>query len=82
MSNITNYTSSILKIIANVMDIEESTISLDKTFEEIGLGSLGFINIIVQCETEFDIEFGEDKFLISEFPQITDFVSYVESLIQ
>jgi len=80
MNVITNNTESILKMIADVMEIPEDTITPDQSFLDIGMQSIGFINVIINCESKFDIEFEDDKFLITSYPTIADFISYVESL--
>lgn len=81
MSVVTSYSDIILKMITDVMEISEDVISVDQCFQDIGMNSIGFINIIIKCETDFDIEFEDDKFLMTNFPTIADFINYVETLI-
>lgn len=81
MSVVTSCSDIVLKIIKDVMEISEDNISVDQSFQDIGVNSIGFINIIIKCETDFDIEFEDDKFLVNSFPTIADFINYVEKLI-
>lgn len=83
MSVVTSCSDTILKkMIADVLELSEDNVSVDQSFQDIGMNSIGFINIIIKCETDFDIEFGDDKFfLMTNFPAIADFINYVETLI-
>lgn len=81
MSVVTSCSDNILKMIADVMEISEETVSVDKSFQDLGMNSIGFINVIIKCETDFDIEFADDKFLMTNFPTIADFINYVETLV-
>ena len=82
MSVNTSIAEVILNMITEVLEVPEGTITSDQCFQDIGMQSIGFINIIIKCETEFDVEFEDDMFLSTRFPTIADFISYVESLIQ
>jgi acyl carrier protein len=68
-------------MISDVMGISEDIASVDKSFQDIGMNSIGFINVIIKCETDFNIEFADDKFLMTSFPTIADFINYVETLV-
>ena len=81
MSIVTSCSDIILKMISDVMGISEDIASVDKSFQDIGMNSIGFINVIIKCETDFNIEFADDKFLMTNFPTIADFINYVEALI-
>ncbi|XBX10024.1 acyl carrier protein [Enterocloster clostridioformis] len=80
MSTITGLSELILKMIADILELSVDNVSEEQNFIEIGMISIGFINLIIKCETEFDIEFEDDKFLMSNFSTISDFISYVQSL--
>ncbi len=81
MSVVTSCSDTILKMIADIMELSKDDISVDQSFQEIGMISIGFINLIIKCETEFDTEFEDDKFLITFFPTIADFISYIEKIV-
>lgn len=81
MSVAMSCSDTILKMIADIMEIPKDDISVDQSFQEIDMTSIGFINLIIKCETEFDTAFEEDKFLVTFFPTIADFISYIEELI-
>lgn len=81
MNVVTKYADSILKMISDVMELSGDMVTPENNFQDIGMNSIGFINVIIKCETEFDIEFEDDKFLMTSFPTIGDFIGYVESLV-
>lgn len=81
MSAVTSCSDSILKMITDIMEISYDNVSVDKSFQDIGMSSIGFINVIIKCETDFDIQFSDDKFLMTSFPTIAEFIKYVETLV-
>jgi acyl carrier protein len=48
------------KILAEHLDISESEISADTTFEELGIDSLDTVEILMELEDEFGIEIAPD----------------------
>ncbi|WP_167957214.1 acyl carrier protein [Anaerosporobacter faecicola] len=81
MNVVSKYSDNILKMISEVLELSGDMVTPEKNFQDIGMNSIGFINVIIKCETEFDIEFEDDKFLMTSFPTIGDFIEYVESLV-
>lgn len=53
------------------------SIESDKTFVEMGINSLQYINIIVEVENEFSIEFPDDFLQDIAFKTIRDFCEYL-----
>lgn len=48
----------------------------------IGINSISFIKIIVQIETEFDIEFDENDLNTKSFDSLNDISFYVQSILE
>ena len=48
-------------IIAEVLDIDKSKITLESTFEELGADSLDVLQIIMGIEDAFDIEIDNEE---------------------
>lgn len=59
------------------LDNLNSEINLDG----LGINSISFIKIIVQIESEFDIEFDENDLNSQRFETLSDIVLYVENRI-
>jgi len=53
----------------------------DTKLQTIGMDSINFIKLIVEIECEFDIEYPEDKLLISESGTVRQIVAIVESCL-
>ena len=73
------------KITEQIIEIIEKN-SKEKYYEPVLLktelehlikDSLMWIKIIVEVETEFGIEFDDEKLLMTEFPQLNELVEYV-----
>ena len=81
---IESQTDSIAKeIIRLIVEIEElsDNIGLDTTFDEIELDSIGFVSIIVEFETNYEIAFDDENMLITNYQSIDDFVEYAKKKI-
>jgi acyl carrier protein len=50
----------VITCIAETQHLEADKISIDSTFEELGIDSLDGINILFALETEFDISIPDD----------------------
>ena len=74
--------ANILNIIkANLDDKIIPTISMDKRFSSIGVGSIALLNIVVALESFYNIEFEDDKLVFSAFPTVQSLVDYVKFMI-
>ncbi len=62
------YQDEIIEIIKNNINITEKIddIELNTPLLNIGVGSLSFVRFIIEIEKQFDIEFPEDKLVITE----------------
>ena len=67
-------------IVAEQMCIDKETITLDSDLiNDIGADSLDTVEILMNIESEFDVELGDE---ITDFKTFRDVVEYVESLIK
>ena len=76
--NITKQT--IEKKIINIMEnlIKSSSgISLSVPLAELNIDSIIFIKIVTTIEEEFDIEFDDEKLLITAFHNVKDIIDYL-----
>ena len=62
------YESQIKKIISDVMNNPELTKNLDADtpFQEIGMDSISFVDVIIELEETFGIEISEEYMIMSE----------------
>ena len=68
----------VLKILNKNMDnIKIDVAQIDKDLSVIGMDSLVFIRVIVALEEEFDIEFPDDKLLMSEMNTVSKILDVV-----
>ncbi len=68
-------------IIRKYVRYEEWGLDADISLEKLGINSISFIKIIVQIETEFDIEFDQKDLKKQRFETLADIVLYVENRI-
>ena len=68
-----------------VIDIIQSQssgiITPDILLVDLHVNSITFIKIVVELEAKFDIEFQDEKLLITEFPAVKDFIDYICEII-
>ena len=69
----------VISVIARVRKIPPEEISLDGTFVELGIDSLGTIDLLFELEEEFDIEIPDDDALQME--TIAEVVSSLEEFL-
>ena len=55
---------------------------LDLSFENGITNSLEFVSIVIELETEFDIEFDDDMLLISSYENIGQLVDYISQKVE
>ena len=70
----------IIKLIFEIGELSDN-IGLDTDFVDIELDSIEFITIIVEVETNYEIEFDDENMLINNHRSIGDFVEYVKKKI-
>lgn len=54
---------------------------LELSFEDGIVNSLEFVSIVIELETEFDIEFDDDMILTSSYESIGQLVDYISTKI-
>ena len=67
----------VIKIIQSVLE-DSSPLSGETQLSNLKLNSIEFINIVVNLEAEFNIDFEAEKLLFSEFPTIQSMIDYVQ----
>ena len=75
------YAKEIRKILRKILELPSKTrITVKTDLENIGMDSLKFIEAVVAIEDFFDIEFPEDKLLISEAGTLKKLYEIVASI--
>ena len=69
--------NKLIQIISSAVEDDTVSISPHDSLTTVGINSISFINIIVSAEEEFNIEFDENKLVVSEFPTFKDLLAYV-----
>lgn len=73
-SELINRLMSILKELIAVPD--EGALPY-QTFQELNINSLVFVQLVVRCEQEFNIEFEDDRMLMEKYPTMEAFLNFV-----
>lgn len=68
----------IKKIIADQIDVEEESITLDTSFQDLGVDSLDLFEIIISVEEEFDVQIADAEAIKT----VGDAVKFVEKNIK
>jgi len=73
------YQNEITKIIQDTIQLTVpiESLELDTRLENVGLDSITFIRIVVQIEDQFDMEFPEDRLLLTQAGTIKDLCEIV-----
>jgi acyl carrier protein len=71
--------AKVCEIIAQQKRIPAEKVSVDSSFEELGLDSLDAVNILFELEGAFDIEISDDK--AREIKNVRQMVEGVKTLI-
>ena len=80
-SNISNDVENTVKrIVAEKMRLEAKEISSDSNIKDLGIDSISFVELIVQVEEIYDIEFDEDYLNVEEFSTIKNIAEYITEL--
>jgi len=62
-------------IISEQLDVAESKITMDTSFESLDIDSLDLFELIVELEEQFDIEIDETE----DMKTVADVVNYIET---
>ena len=70
----------ILKVF-NMDNMKVDTTQIDKDLSVVGIDSLAFIRFVVALEEEFNIEFPDEKLLMSEMNTVSKILNVVETIL-
>jgi len=73
-------TERILAIIAETQRKEPSQVTIDSTFEELGIDSMDGVNIIFAVENEFDINVPDEE--VKNIRSVREMVDGVRKLVE
>ncbi|MDP9169634.1 MAG: acyl carrier protein [Acidobacteriota bacterium] len=73
-------TARVLRIIAETQRKDPSQVTIDSTFEELGIDSMDGVNIIFALENEFDINVPDDE--VRNIRSVRDMVEGVRRLVE
>lgn len=69
----------VIRVFANFKKVAPEEITLETTFESLGLDSLDGLNLIFELEEEFDIMVPDDK--VQEMKSVAEVIEGVEWLL-
>jgi acyl carrier protein len=72
-------TQRILRIIAETQRKDPAEVTIDSTFEELGIDSMDGVNIVFALENEFNINVPDEE--VKNIRSVRDMVTGVERLI-
>jgi acyl carrier protein len=73
-------TQRVLRIIAETQRKEPAQVTIDSSFEELGIDSMDGVNIVFALENEFDINVPDDE--VKNIRSIRDMVEGVRRLVE
>lgn len=73
-------TQRILRIIAETQRKDPAEVTIDSTFEELGIDSMDGVNIVFALENEFNINVPDEE--VKSIRSVRDMVTGVERLIE
>ena len=77
MNNKLDVEKKILGIFESILEAEQGSVTLSQTFDELRIDSILFIRLVVQCETEFNVQFEDEMLLVTKFPDVDTFAKYI-----
>lgn len=69
----------VLKVIAKTQRIPLDKVTVDSSFEELGMDSMDSINILFDLESEFDIEIDDEK--AKQIRTVREMVDGIQQLV-
>lgn len=69
----------VIKVFADFKKMSPDDITMDTTFDELGLDSLDGLNLIFELEEEFDLTVPDDK--VAEMKSVSQAVEGIEALL-
>lgn len=78
--NTEDLTKRILRIIAETQRKDPAQVTIDSSFEELGIDSMDGVNIVFALENEFDINVPDEE--VKNIRNVRDMVEGVRTLIE
>ncbi len=78
MDNKNYIEQEIIKVFADILEVNVEVIQLSSTFDDLEIDSILFIRLVVQCETKYNIQFEDEMLLMSKFSDVLSFVKYIQ----
>ena len=66
----------LVKYAAKQLELDESKITPDSTFESLGIDSLDIVEMIMDLESELGVELDMEDQKITTFQELADFIEY------
>lgn len=79
-SNTDNLTERVLRIIAETQRKDPSQVTIDSSFEELGIDSMDGVNIVFALENEFNVNVPDED--VKTIRNVRDMVEGVRKLVQ
>src|SRR5579864_2377213 len=73
-------TDRVLRIIAETQRKDPAQVTIDSSFEELGIDSMDGVNIVFALENEFDINVPDEK--VKSIRSVRDMVEGVRTLVE
>jgi acyl carrier protein len=73
-------TAKVLRIIAETQRKDPAQVSIDSSFEELGIDSMDGVNIVFALENEFDINVPDEE--VKSIRSVRDLVEGVRTLVE
>ena len=70
----------VIRVFADFKKVPKEEITIDTTFDELGLDSLDGLNLVFELEEEFDLTIPDDR--VSEMKGVRQAVEGVEALLE
>lgn len=73
--------TKVVEVIAEIMETDNEIKPEDRLIEDIGLVSIGYVELVVELEEAFDIAFPDDMLVSNNLNTVQDIVDYVKQLV-
>ncbi|MCF6290992.1 MAG: acyl carrier protein [Desulfobacterales bacterium] len=76
-----NFEKKVIEVLADKLDIDSEKITADSLLaDDLGLDSLGAVEMLFDLETEYDIEIPNED--AQQFKKTRDIIEYLENKLQ
>ncbi|KYH33965.1 tyrocidine synthase 1 [Clostridium tepidiprofundi DSM 19306] len=70
----------VAKNVAEVLEKEMYKLNPNITLDELGMDSIKFVQTVVKLEDAFDVEFEDDRLVLTKFKSLKELAEYVENI--